>query len=144
MNPLPSCTAKVAVRLAGCGCGAGSTDDFTDCQAAESDALSWLAGRCDDGMAMTRSIAMLAAIATAIEKRMTCWNSARRPDRSRSTDGASTGAVSLASCMAWATALVNISESWRRAGLLKGCKGGPSVGIRGRQPSSFCISIVPG
>ena len=82
---------------------------------------------------------MLAAIATAIEKRMTCWNNARRPDRSRSTDGASTGAMSLASCMACATALVNISESWRRAGLPNGCKGGPSVGIRGRHPS-FCTS----
>jgi hypothetical protein len=40
--------------------------------------------------------------------------------------------------MACATALVNISESWRRAGgLANGCKDGPSVGIRGRQPS-FC------
>ena len=116
----------------GAGCGAGSTDDFTDCQAAESDVVSWPAGRCEAGMAMTRSVAMLAAIATAIEKRMTCWSTARRPDKSRSTDGASTGAMSLASCMAWATALVNISESWRRAGLPNGCKGGPSVVIRGR------------
>ena len=86
---------------------------------------------------------MLAAIATAIEKRMTCWSSARRPDRSRSTDGASTGAVSLASCMAWATALLNISEPWRRGGLPNGCKGGPSVVNRGRH-SSVCIGIVPG
>ncbi len=144
VNPLPSCTARVAVRFGGGdGCGAGVTDDFTDCQAAESDALSWLAGRCEDGMAMTRSVAMLAAIATAIEKRMTCWNSARRPDRSRSTDGASTGATSLASCIACATALVNISESWRRGGLPNGCKGGPSVGIRGRH-SSVWMGIVPG
>lgn len=45
---------------------------FTDCQAAESDGASWPAGRCEDGMAITRSVAMLAAIATAIEKRMTC------------------------------------------------------------------------
>ena len=73
VNPLPSCTAMVAVRR-GCGdgCCAGSTEDFTDCQAAVSDAFSWLAGRCGDGIAMTRSIAMLAAIATAIEKRITC------------------------------------------------------------------------
>src|SRR6478752_10416896 len=105
VNPLPSCTARVAVRFCGAGCCcAGITDDLTDCQAAESDA-SWPAGRCEDGMAMTRSVAMLAAIATAIEKRMTCWNIARLPDRSRSTDGASTGAMSLASFIACATAL---------------------------------------
>ena len=39
--------------------------------------LSWPAGRCEDGMAMTRSVAMLAAIATAIEKRMTQAEAAR-------------------------------------------------------------------
>ena len=54
------------------GCGAGTTEDFTDCQAAESDALSCPGERCEDGMAITRSVAMVAAIATAIEKRMTC------------------------------------------------------------------------
>ena len=73
VKPLPSCTASVAVRFGGgAGCGAGATEDFTDCQAAESDALSCPGGRCEDGMAMTRSVAMVAAIATAIEKRMTC------------------------------------------------------------------------
>src|SRR5262245_4132113 len=115
--------------------------DFTDCQAAATDAASfdwlavdwlaadWLAGRCDAGMAMTRSVAMLAATATAIENLIAWLTSARRPDLSRSTEGGSTGVDCIASCMAWATALVNISE--RRAGL----SGGSSAVVRERRSS---------
>ena len=61
VKPLPSCTASVAVRRgggAGC-CGAGTTEDFTDCQAADSDALSCPGERCEDGMAITSSVAMV-------------------------------------------------------------------------------------
>ena len=74
-----SWAAKVAVRFS-CGCcGAGSTDDLTCCQIAEIDDVSF-AGRCDAGMAMTRTDAMPAATTTAIETLSATLNSARRPD----------------------------------------------------------------
>ena len=77
---------------------------------------------------------------TAIENLSATLNSARRPDRSRSTDGASTSAGSIGSCKAWATALVNISEFSRRWGSLPGaCGGGSSVVNRGRH-SAACLS----
>src|SRR6476620_3842126 len=108
-SALPSCANKVAVRLSGGCCGAGSSDDFADCQIAEIDGMS-LPGRCDAGMSMTRTAAMPAATTTAIDNLSATLNSARRPDMSRSTDGASTSVGSIDSCKAWATALLNNSE----------------------------------
>ncbi|WP_225708643.1 hypothetical protein [Bradyrhizobium cenepequi] len=66
---------------------------------------------------MTMISAMLAATAAAIENLTPTLSSARLPEL-RSTDGTSMG--SIASCMAWATALVNISELSRRRGLPSG------------------------
>jgi len=118
-------------------------EDLTCCQIAEIDDAS-LVGRCDAGMAMTRTDAMPAATTTAIEMLSTTLNSARRRDISRSTDGASTSAGSICSCKAWATALVNISEFSRRWGSLPGaCGGGSSVVNRGRH-SAACLSTESG
>ena len=75
---------------------------------------------------------------SAVVEHLIAWlTSARRPGMSRSTEGASTGVDCIASCMAWATALVNISE--RRAGL----SGGSSFVVRERR-SSARTDILPG
>ena len=94
---------------------------------------SWPAGRCVAGIAMTRSVAMLAAIATAIERRMNCWSTARRPDSSRARRALRS--ARFPSPPAWPGRRPwRTFRSWRRGGL-------PMV-ARAVLPSSFADATL--
>ena len=97
--------------------------------------VSWPAGRCEDGDGHHQKRRDARCNRHRDRETDDLRNSARRPDRSRSTDGASTRAMSRASCTARATALVNISTSLAACRFAHWLKDEPSVGHRGRQPS---------